>query len=131
MVLKHFPNTSFYRSVKSKSKRKIYYMTAMHDQLRFLSGIDKVAYSNKNGKRIREVVIQGVSTPNLDALYAYVELLQHEIKYFSGEIGGGRYGELLTDEEVRRFHGRKKYNINTLEYIFKRHPEIKGGRNQY
>lgn len=89
----------------------------MHDQLRYLSGLDKTITVNRNGKRVKEIVVKGVEVPNMDAVYNYIELLRHEIKYFNGEIGGGRYGEMLTSEEVKNYHGRKNYNMNTLKML--------------
>lgn len=123
-VSKYFPHTKFYRSVKSKSNRGAYYMTAMHDQLRYLSGLDKTITTNRNGRKVKEVIVRGIEVPNMDAVLNYIELLKHEIKYFTGEIGGGRYGEILTSEEVKNYHGRKNYNISTLKLLRDRYGDL-------
>lgn len=81
-------------------------MIADRDQLRFLCGMNKTL-KVKNKKPV--ILVKGIDAPNPQAIYAFREKLEDNIKYYKGEIGGGAKGDILTPEQVDRYAGTCRF----------------------
>lgn len=123
-VLKWFPKTNFIRTMRQKSKRHNYYMTAEKDQLRFLSGFNKTYKKNNE----IHIIIPGSAEVNMDAVKEFEKLLLNNIQYYGGEIGGGAVGDVLSEEEVIRSNGIKRHCQFELTQLRKKYGTVLRGR---
>ena len=125
VLLKYFPNTRFTRTCRGKSSKHHYYMVEEKDQLRFLSGLGKTQKNYTTGNI--DIIIPGFQLANVDAVKALENLLENNIMYYSGILGGMSNEGLPLDEfAVSKSEGFKNFCKHELSELRKKHKAILG-----